>query len=141
MHVTRQSIRRCCAAICICLEASLSTTGGIAASQPPLASSRVLARAEEWFYRFQSGNIDRSQLDAEMSGEVSASLIRRESTALGPYGRPLSFRYISSGPIRGTKGYAFLIKFNAGAVLELIAFDESGKIAGIDFETYAPRSA
>lgn len=105
----------------------------------PTVKPAILALAEEWFHRFQTGNIDRSQLDAASNMELTAEAIRQQEAALSSLGKPVAFRYLGVDEVQGDKAYHFLITFNGpDRILESIALDESGKIAGIDFATYAP---
>ncbi len=99
---------------------------------------KITAKAKEWFFRFQTGNIDRSQFNAQTNMGLTDKMIRNERAILKPYGRPSSFAFLGSGPIAGLVGYHFLIQFRAGRIVEAIAFDEWGKIAGLDFQTYVP---
>jgi hypothetical protein len=102
-------------------------------------SPKIFALAKEWFHRFQTGNIDRSQLDAASNMELTAEAIRQQEAALSSLGKPVAFRYLGVDEVQGDKAYHFLITFNGpDRILESIALDESGKIAGIDFATYAP---
>lgn len=95
-----------------------------------------MAAAKEWFHRFQTGDVDRSQLNAEVNQQVTAEGVRKEEATLKAFGEPLRFRFLSSGPIKGAMGYYFLIGFRAGKIVEALAYDVDGKIAGIDFQTF-----
>jgi len=113
----------------------LSPTFASAAS-PPTVDAKIMAAAKEWFHRYQTGDIDRSQFNAEVNRQVTADGVRTEQATLKPFGEPLSFRYLGSGPIGGAMGYYFLLQFHAGRIIEAIAYDPNGKIAGLDFETF-----
>jgi hypothetical protein len=102
----------------------------------PSADARVAARAKEWFHRFESANIDRSQLNAETNAELTDANVRRESAVLKAFGDPTGFSFLRSYPIAGVIGYDFLWQFKSGRIIEMIAVDDDGKIAGIDFETF-----
>jgi hypothetical protein len=97
---------------------------------------RIIARAKEWFHRFQAGHIDRSQLDANMNAELTSTMIEQETARLRQVGVPSSFRFIRTYAISGVVGYDFLLQFSAARIVEMIAFDPDGKIAGIDFMTF-----
>ncbi|MGA9419088.1 MAG: hypothetical protein WBV40_08045 [Candidatus Cybelea sp.] len=97
---------------------------------------RITARAKEWFHRFQGGQIDRSQLDAKMNAELTNTMIEQETARLRQVGAPSSFRFIRTYAINGVIGYDFLLQFGAARIVEMIAFDPDGKIAGIDFMTF-----
>ena len=109
-----------------------------AAASPPTVDAKILAAAKEWFHRFQTGNIDRSQLNAEVNQQVTAEGVQKEEATLKAFGEPLRFRFLGSGPLRGAMACYFAIDFHMGTVLEAIAYDVHGKIAGIDFQTYVP---
>jgi hypothetical protein len=93
----------------------------------------ILALAKQWFRRFQSGNIDRSQLDEKINKELSPTMIRQEAGTLKAYGTPLSFAFVRSEPIDDAMGYYFILDFKSGRIVEAIALHPDGKIAGIDF--------
>jgi hypothetical protein len=128
--------------------AVLPPVGGYAANMPPLqsvstsvgrVSPNVLALAKEWFHRFQTGNIDRAQLDAASNLGLTAEDIRHQEAVLSALGKPVAFKFMGSGIIQGDKAYRFLITFaGPDRIVESIALDSWGKIAGIDFATYAP---
>ena len=102
-------------------------------------SPKVLALAKEWFHRFQTGNIDRSQLNATSNLELTAKAIRQQEAALSSLGKPVAFKFLGSAMIQGDKAYHFLITFaGPDRIVESIALDNAGKIAGIDFATYVP---
>ena len=101
-----------------------------------LITHRVLLLAREWFRRLQTASIDRSQLNDTVNLQLTPELVRHEQAALIPYGKPVSFKFVSSGPVPGATGYNFLVTCANGALLESIALDGEGKIAGLDFQRY-----
>lgn len=109
-----------------------------ASAAPGSVNAAIEARALEWFYRFQSGNIDRSQLDARSNRELTASMIAQESATLKPFGKPTHFVFVTSARVQGAIGYTFGLSFPRGRIIEEIAFDPDGKIAGVDFMTFVP---
>lgn len=96
---------------------------------------QVLSLAKEWFRRFQIGDIDRTQLSDTVNKQLTLAIIRREAAQLKPLGDPLSITFLRSYPISGMLGYDFQLQFKSVRIIEMIAFDGSGKIAGIDFLT------
>ena len=104
----------------------------IVQSAPP----HVVTRAKEWFRRFQTGDIDRSQLDDQVNSQLTTAVRQRESAILTSFGKPSSFTFLRSYPIEGRMGYDFLWQFAKARIVEKIAFDADGKIAGIDFELW-----
>jgi hypothetical protein len=97
---------------------------------------QIVAKAKEWFARFQTGRLDRSQLDAQVNAELSDEVFEHEGAILRRYGAPSSFTFIRMYPIGGTVGYDFLLQFKDARIVEMIAFDPDGKLAGIDFATF-----
>jgi opacity protein-like surface antigen len=100
----------------------------------PIADSHITAKAKEWFHRLQTGEIDRSQLDAQVNSQLTADVIRDETKALTSLGDPTSFDYVRTYPLGRALEYDFMLQFKAGRVVELISFDADGKIAGLGFE-------
>ena len=110
----------------------------VAAAAPPV-DPKIVALAKEWFHRFQTGDISRSQLDSAINLELTESSIQREEAELKPYGKPTSFKFVSKEQIGAFIGYDFILTFDAGAVVESIAFDRRGKIAWARFSRVRPR--
>jgi|SRR5579884_3364604 len=105
----------------------------------PAVNSRISAKAKEWFYRFQSGHIDRSQLDSAVNRELTDEMVKSEAARLRGLGRPVAFVYVGSGRVQKAIGYYFGVLFNGSErIMEAIAFDPDGRIAGIDFQILAP---
>ena len=107
-------------------------------SPAPDVSRTILPIAKEWFFRFQTGNVDRSRLDAATNGELTDAMIHSEAATLAAYGRPTAFVFLGTEPVQGLTGYVFGITFRTARVIEHIAFDPDGKIAGIDFQAFVP---
>jgi len=127
------------AAVIICLvsaDAGTSKTTTLVSPSPPTPSPAIVAKAKEWFFRFQSGNIDRSQLNDRVNLELTTDMIEREKHTLQNFGTPKKFNFLRRRKVSGTNAYDFLLTFPSGTILEAIAFDQSGKIAGIDFQPF-----
>lgn len=111
-----------------------------------LGSARAVAPpgiedlAKSYFYEFQHGTVDRSRLDHATNQELTAAAIHQEARRLQALGKPVSFAYLGSQPIQSTTGYNFWIVFPRTRVVESIAIDASGKVAGIDFRILVPRT-
>src|SRR5580704_1327996 len=69
----------------------------------------IIVKAKEWFHRFQTGKIDRSQL--------SDAMIAQEAATLRRFGDPSSFEFIRKYAVGGAMGYAFLLRFSAGRIV------------------------
>jgi hypothetical protein len=111
-----------------------------AASAAPTVAPHILASAKEWFFRFQSGEIDRGQLDDQLNTELTTASVTKERATLRGYGTPTEFAFIGTERVPGATGYDFLISFRSGKVVEALAFDRAGTIVGIAFRTYAPKA-
>jgi len=93
----------------------------------------IVAKAKEWFLRFEKGNIDRSQLNRAVNDQLTVASVEEEGKRLSSLGPPLAFAFAYADAIGDAIGYNFVITFKTAEVIEAIAFDKSGKIAGIDF--------
>jgi hypothetical protein len=141
-----RSFARGCAVAIIAVVTVFPLANRNAVAAPGAASTILLnhigvdphieATAKEWFFRFQRGDIDRGQLNAQVNAALTTEMIRAESAKLRPLGAPASFAFVSSEPIHGVMGYDFLLGFGNTRIIESIAFDSDGKIAGIDFRTF-----
>lgn len=63
-------------------------------------------------------------------------MIVQESKTLSSFGSPRSFSFVRKYVIGDAIGYDFLWEFAGGRIVEMIALDANGKIAGIDFQTF-----
>jgi hypothetical protein len=130
------------AAVMIATAAMLSPAGAAASGIPISTSSvqsvdpNVKAKAREWYHRFQMGNIDRSQLSRECNRGLTSQFALREMSLLKPLGKPIDFVFMNAEPVGGAMGYNFIVLLPRGRVVESIAFEPSGKIAGINFQTF-----
>ena len=97
----------------------------------------ILALAKEWFYRFQSGHIDRSQFERKLNDELTPAIVENEAAKLKTYRKPVSFRFVRTYPIHMATGYDFVLDFRSGQIIEAIAMYPDHKIAGIDFMDFA----
>ena len=102
----------------------------------PIANARITAKAKEWFRRLQTGEIDRSQLDARLNAQLTDDIVQRETKALTPLGDPASFVFVRTYALDEALEYDFLLQFKAARLVELISFDPTGKIAGLGLEPF-----
>ncbi len=124
----------------LCLVSAASAAPPVTStSVEPIVAPRIMAKAKEWFRRFQTGRIDRSQLQPEVSQQLTQVQVEREGALLRRFGAPTDVVFMRSGPVSGAMGYDFLLIFTSGRVAESIAFDNKGKIAGIDFQIFVPK--
>ena len=110
-----------------------------AASASPVASASpavaldpaIMARAKEWFHRFQVADIDRSQLTSAANSALTDTLVKQLATQIGPLGDPSEFGFVQKQTVGPDTIYLFLLKFKAGSVLYQFGLDATGKIAGL----------
>jgi hypothetical protein len=108
---------------------------GLASAQTsaPDPNPGITARAKDWLHRVQTGDIDRSQLDATMDTAFTPDLVKQTSQQLAPLGDPLSFTFLKQSVSGDITSYVYQVTFKSGAVNEIFALDKDGKIAGIRF--------
>lgn len=106
----------------------------------PEVDPKIVTLAREWLHRFQVGNIDRSQLNDAVALELTDAMVAQEETVLRPLGQPVTFKFIRSQPMGAVAiGYDFIVTFKSEKkIIESLALDDRGKIAGIDFRVYVP---
>lgn len=114
------------------------SSAAFAVEVPQQATPSITAKAREWFFRFRTGTIDRSQLSSAVNAQLSKDMIQHEQGVLQAFGPPKSFVPIPSSKVQGLISYNFIIVFEKARVVESIAFERSGKIAGIDFQPFVP---
>jgi len=106
-----------------------------------LSKPAIVTAAKEWFFAFRSGNVDRSKLSGTVNYELSQAMMRAEMNTLRSLGKPTSFTYLRVEPFGGLAGYEVVVSFarTERQVIEGIAFDADGQLAGIDFEIVSPK--
>lgn len=124
--------------LALCVIVATALLSGACQGAPLHAPQQIETLAKNWFYAFQSDRIDRSQLNDVVNGQLTDDMVHRESIRLKSFGRPIRFQYLGSARISYAVGYDFLIVFARDRVKESIAL-ANGKIAGIDFRTWATR--
>jgi hypothetical protein len=128
------------AAISVLPSVSATASSHVSASTPrPSVDPIIMAAAKEWFWRFQMGNIDRSQLDDEINQDLTPTMISEESATLKAFGKPSSFVFLRTDRAGGAFGYEFLLTHGSARIRESIAFDGEGTIVGIDFQILQPK--
>lgn len=91
-------------------------------------------RAVEWFARMQMAMPDRAQLTPTLNSRLTTAEVQSMSTELKPLGRPYTISYLGGRIVGGNDVYAYLLDFHKAVKLrEIIAVDDSGKIAGLVF--------
>jgi hypothetical protein len=113
------------------------------AQQPSAASvdPKVEAKAREWLYRLQTGDIDRNQLNALVAKQFTPEIVRQVAQQLGPLGDPTGFVYVSQQTVRDTTVYQFLVTFKSAKLNEFLDVDQAGRIGGITVKPYSDPNA
>lgn len=104
----------------------------MAAFTPASGEDRnITARATDWLKRLQSGNIDRSQLTAQMNAAFTPAVVAQVTRQLSAFGTPNAFQYAGKAQ-RGTyTEYDYRVTFAKGVQKWLFVLDAAGKIAGM----------
>lgn len=113
--------------------AAQSTTPSPAASSAAPDADAVMARAQDWLHRLQSGTIDRSQLDPQMNALLTADLVKRLAAEFGPLGKPLSFTPAGEEIAPNTTAYIYRVEFSSKTLDEIFILDGAGLISGLRF--------
>jgi hypothetical protein len=124
--------------------ALLTGSGAAALADPPLPSNAqtedgVKAFALRWYAQMQAGQLDRSQLTAAYSAQLTDDAVRAMSRNVNLYGAsPTSAQILHSRKIADQKFYLVKLIFPRGdAASLLIGFDAQGKITGLSFVSMA----
>jgi hypothetical protein len=93
----------------------------------------VTKRAMEWFGRFQSSDIDRSQLANEIAAKLTPPVLAAMKRQLAPLGAPTGIGYGGARLVKGNMVYRYVVVFQVGAIQEYMSLDKTGKISGVLF--------
>lgn len=140
----RLHVRAALCALVTCLALPVGVAAQASPTLPPSpvaspanadAGTEVAARAKEWLHRLQTGDIDRSQLDAAMNSAMTPAVIKQIAADYGPLGDPQSFTFIGSQPVgdKGVVAYVYRVALKSATLNEIFAVDKDGKIGGIRF--------
>ena len=125
---------------------AILSAGNIAAALagPPTPSNAptqddVKALALRWYVQMQAGQLDRTQLTATYSAQLTDDAVRQMSSHVNLYGAsPTSAEILRAGTIADQKFYLVKLIFPRGdAASLLIGFDAQGKITGINLMSMA----
>jgi hypothetical protein len=121
-------------------------TGGIAAAladAAPPASARsedsVRALALQWFTQMQAGHLDRTQLTAAYSAQLTDDMVRETSRHLNQYGASPMVAHILLSRTSGEQRF-YLVKLHfprGDAASLLFGFNAEGKITGVGIMSMA----
>jgi hypothetical protein len=121
-------------------------TGGIAAAladAAPPASARsedsVRALALQWFTQMQADHLDRTQLTAAYSAQLTDDMVRETSRHLNEYGAsPIVAHILLSRTIGEQTFYLVKLHFPRGDAASLLfGFNAEGKITGVGIMSMA----
>jgi hypothetical protein len=103
------------------------------AAPAPTVAPEITARAKEWLRRFQTGNVDRTQLDTEMNTALTPDLVKQVSQQLAPLGDPVTFVISGAQTTQGITAYIYKVSFKSTSIYEVFGLDKDGKLASIRF--------
>jgi len=92
---------------------------------------KLTLRAKEWLRRFETGDIDRTQLDPEMNHALTGPVVAKTAAQLKPLGEPTDFTYLYQQKGPAGIGYSYQVTFKDGTLVWFFAVDSSGKITGL----------
>jgi hypothetical protein len=121
-------------ALAFALTATAATAAPTAAPAPtPTPDAAVMARAKDWFHRIETGNIDRSQLSAQVNAALSDAMIKQVASQVSPLGEPTSFTQIQTGTRGGSAYCVYEVTFSTGEKWHYVfAYDPATtKITGL----------
>jgi hypothetical protein len=105
-----------------------SATAAATAEPPPAGSDAAAAtRAREWISRFQSGNIDRSQLTPAFNTTLDAATIAAIKGGL-PTGDPIGMSLSQKGVSGNVSWYIYIVSWKQGDLSFSFGITSDGKI-------------
>ena len=125
--------------VALMLVTALLTGGRVLALADPPAADNVKALALRWYEQMQAGKLDRSQLAAAYSAQLTDDAVRGMSRKVNLYGAsPTSAEILQNRTIADQTFYLVKLIFPRGDAASLmIGFDTQGKITGINFTSMA----
>jgi len=90
----------------------------------------ITGRVRELLAHFESGTIDRTQLDATMNKRLTPQLLKEAKTELAVLGAPQRLIFVGKTTIGSGTVYTYRAVFSAATFDVRIGVDRSGKIAG-----------
>jgi hypothetical protein len=104
------------------------------AAQPMIPENPAITRrALEWVGRFQTTNIDRSQLNATIDTKLTPQVLEAMKRQLAPLGTATGIGYGGARNVKGALVYRYVVVFPVGAIQEFMSIGADGKIAGVLF--------
>jgi hypothetical protein len=118
-----------------------AATPGPAASALALPTNEdpaVTKRAKDWFHRMEVGNVDRSQLSAQMNTALTDALVAQTAAQLGPLGEPTAFKYVKVYLVGDQLAYVYQVSVPSGSFYWWFGLDAKGQITGFYVRTEVP---
>lgn len=98
-----------------------------AAGEDPAVTQRV----RDWVNRLESGNIDRSQLDATMNAKLTPQFVTEVKQQMSILGAPQQLVYLGKTSANGITIYDYRAVFSAVSFTLRFGVNRAGKIAGL----------
>jgi hypothetical protein len=98
------------------------------AAPDPASDAAVTKRAREWISRFQTGDIDRTQLTSDLSATLDKTAIAQIKSVL-PKGTPSSVYIVTKDSASGNNLYIFDVTWPEGILQFSFGITAGGKIA------------
>lgn len=98
---------------------------------PAATSDAVAARAKDMLHEFQTGTVDRTQLDAQMNAAMTGDVLKKVQAQFAPLGDPQQFAFTGKQTMQGgNEAYVYRVTFKSGTFNEIFTLDKDGKVAG-----------
>lgn len=115
-----------CAIACVPALAQSSPAPAPSATPDPIA-----VRAQEMLHEFQTGKVDRSQLDAKMNAAMTPDVLNQIQTKFAPLGDPQQFTFAGKQTVQDDNtAYVYRVTFKSGAFNEIFTLDKDSKVSG-----------
>ncbi len=103
----------------------------LAPTPAPGEDAAITARVREWFHRFQTGDVDRTQLAPQMQSLLTPDVIAQTKTMFTALGEPQHLTFIGTTAAPGDLTvYRYAAAFGSAQTLMTITLTADGKIAG-----------
>lgn len=90
----------------------------------------ITARVRDWLNRFETGNIDRSQLDVKMNSLLTPQVVNEVKGQLGALDAPQQLVYLGKKTAAGSTIYTYRAVFSAVTFNLYVGVNAAGKISG-----------
>jgi hypothetical protein len=97
----------------------------------PSVDQAVTVRAMDWLRRFQTGNIDRTQLSVAFNTALTPATVKGIGVQLHSLGPVKRYAFVADSASHGVHGYEYRIDFAAAPYVYLFEVDSKDDVAGI----------